>query len=302
MPFGYAYTDSKKNVLLGIYQNVRTGLPGYQIPGWFAYDNRGRAIGLDPAKMYRFVKKQKTTPRFNLEQLPENSVITRSRSQLNWSEVQIDSKNAKECTGLIRFREKPLYVFLNGKNAKINGSELKFQASYPVSLIAVYKDDSLPVDRKAMQTKNWTYGYENVNGLPASVGYRSYYFNMGGGMSRFRFAGAQKHTLSLGCGLHGQYASRLAKIPAGTKSLRFSLALKNSLKNVPMEFSVQLNGVDVFRKTMENTEKWEDCKADISAYAGQTALLTFQFRYADPAQRVDRNVNNILRIADIDFE
>lgn len=302
MPFGYAYTDGKKNVLLGIYEKVRIGLPGFRIPGWNGYDRTGKAIGLDPTKSYRFVKKQNKDLPFVIEELPENSVITYNRQQKNWADIRIESPENKKCTGTICFKQKPLWVFVNGKSTTVNGSALNFSGISPLSLVVVYKDDSLPVDRKALQSKNWTFGYEDVNGLPATVGYRGYYFNMFMGMGAQTFSGVRKQALSIGCGRHSGYGSRLAKIPSTAKKLRFALTLKKSGKDIPMQFTVQLNGVDVFRKTLLNMEKWEEHAVDVSAFAGKTALLTFQFRYADPLNRIDQNINNILRIGDIDFE
>jgi hypothetical protein len=67
----------------------------------------------------------------------------------------------------------------------------------------------------------------------------------------------------------------LIRLPAGSHPvLSFSYGVGEGSKTDGMEFFILVNGADVFRETLAEDDGWHDGTADLSAFAGQTLLLS----------------------------
>ena len=299
MPYGYAYLDARKNTELGIYENVGKGIPGFLIPNWCAYDETGAAIGLNPERSYRFVKNGKKLL-FTIVGLPEGCYLESVRNQENRSTVRLNSKTKKNGTVTVKFDAPPNRVLLNGKIQNVTGTQMTFTTDFPASLLVFHKQPK--VHPELHRNWGWESGYDGLNGLHASHGYRGYYFNFSITNSRYTFDGQQKDCINIGSGRFGGYIEKMSMVPAGKKLLKCSFALKNTGKNIAGRLIVTINGKEILNRIVKNGDHWQDLELDISEFAGQEALFNFAFRYADPAQSIDQNINNTIHIGGFRFE
>lgn len=298
MPFGYAFVDSKGKVELGIYENVSKGIPGFAIPNWCAYDDKGAAIGLNPKASYRFIKKADPVP-FTVTKMSDGTYFEFIRHNKSWTTTRIQGKKGMKDVQLsVRFDKKPLYVLVNGEVKTLSGNKLNTSAALPASLIAIYKE---PGKHHFAHKTGWGLGHSGKNGLYAPHGFRGFSWNFMLSTGQYQFARERKHGVKLGPGSYSAYADKLIRVPAGKKVLKFSYALKNNLKKFkPMRLTISANGKELFSQIIRNNPKWQEGQVDISAYAGKLTMFTFVFLYDDgnPAS----HCNNYLTIGEPRFE
>ena len=298
-PYGYAYTDAKKQPLLGIYKGTAKGIPGFMIPQWCAYDRNGTAIGLNPEHFYRFIKNTEKVP-FTITALSDGCFLESVRNQEKWTSVRLNSKTIKKADFTVKFDQKPFRVLVNGKEQNITGNMLKATVDLPASVQVFYSKPA--VDISLSRRNEWKFGYDGVNGLHASHGYRGYYFNIPLSAGPFTFDKQKKDCVNIGSGRYGGYAEKMAAVPAGKKTLKFFAALKNNLPKIPMKLIVTVNGKTVMDRTVSNSDKWQELQADAAEFSGQEVLINFAYRYADPEKTVAQNFNNVLHLGGFSFE
>ena len=296
MPFGYAYVDAQKKPLLGIYENIAKGIPGFMIPYWCAYDAQGRAIGLNPERSYRFIKKADPVP-FTVTALTDGAYLEHVRHNRNWTSCRINSKTLKNADLTFHFDKMPVTLLVNGKEKNLTGKQMKLSVALPASIVAVYK---APGKQSFAHKQDWAVGYDSPNGLRTSHGFRGYACNFMLTVGQIEFAKEKKNGVKIGPGSYGAYAEKLIRIPTGAKTLKFSYAMKNSLKKKNMRLTVSVNNKILSDFIVKNGSQWQEKQVDISAYAGTQALFSFVFRYDDgkPAS----HSNNYLYIGNPRFE
>ena len=296
MPFGYAYVNENKKPLLGIYENVAKGIPGFMIPYWCAYDAQGRAIGLNPERSYRFIKKADPVP-FTVTALTDGAYLEHVRHNRNWTSCRINSKTLKNADLTFHFDKMPVTLLINGKEKNLTGKQMKLSVALPASIVAVYK---APGKQSFAHNQDWAVGYDSPNGLRTSHGFRGYACNFMLTVGQIEFAKEKKNGVKIGPGSYGAYAEKLIRIPTGAKTLKFSYAMKNSLKKKNMRLTVSVNDKILSDFIVKNGTQWQEKQVDISAYAGTQALFSFVFWYDDgkPAS----HSNNYLYIGNPHFE
>ena len=307
MPFGHAYVDAKKNVLLGLYSKVSKGLPGFYVPDWVAYDAKGRAIGLNPAHTYKFMKT--ALPRnFTITALSDGAylnLIRKSRSKkLDYSTIEIASDKLKTSVLNIKFHESPYKVLINGKEQTVVNKELKTNVSLPAAVV-IYMKKLNEYPASAMgQRKGWISGFTGPNGLFRPHGYRGFYANFNFFPGKYTFGKVTKESMTVAVGAHCGYLEKQIQVPAEAKTLSFSLGLKQTArKSIPMVVTLRANGNVIWTTQINSKDVWQPQTVDISRYAGQNVLFsyTFQYQNADKAP-IQQNCNNYLRIADFEIK
>ena len=297
---GYAYTDAKGNELLGIYENVTKGNKNFYVSDWFAYDSAGCAIGLNPAKSYKFVKTPGKLP-FVITKLSKDIYLDQIRSNKNWTTIVLDSVKAKTADFSVKFNSAPAKVLLNGKEIQVNGKEWKNSAALPAVMVVYHKNPVAAAPEKLLTRTNWIKGFIGDNGLYESHGYRGYYFNWDQTFNHYTANKVKKTSLNMGCGHYSSYNEKLVKIPAGKTKMKLEYALNNTAKQ-SMILTVSANGIKLADLTIQSKDAWQNAEFDIAKFAGQDTIVTITFRYPTIKDSKTANINNVLHVSGISFE
>ena len=309
MPFGYAYTDAKKNILLGIYEKQTKGLPGTVISDWCAYDRKGAAIGLNPKYAYRF-HSQKEDMFYNVAELTADCYFdfVRHHAKKDWSLFQLNSASKKNADFKVTFRKQPARIYLNGVEQKLNGRKWNVNAAaLPATALVIFKEPSYMASSVFCKSWGWfRYGYMEDNGLHAIHGYRAYSNNISGHAGTFRFDGKVKDCLHLGSGKYRRFTDKAIAVPAGKKTLAFSVALDAVARNKKVPYKsilkIYANGKEIFSKFISNSKKWQEYQADVSAFAGKNVIFHFEFGFEKPEQEKASVNNHVIKIGDLNVK
>ena len=298
MPFGYAYVDAKKNIILGICKNRSKGLPNRTISGWCAYDDKGCAIGMNPAHEYQFHSKKENFP-FNVYKVSDGTYFRfiRNHKDLDWTLFQLGSDKQKTADFKVEFKQTPAKVYLNGKEQKITGKEWTVSAAaLPANVMIVKKEPAY--NNASILCKSWAWvrnGFTGANGLHELHGYGGYAQNFMCYAGPFEFDKQKKDCLHIGSGRYRAWCEKAITIPAGKTTLDFSIALDSVKKNKKVNYNsvlmIYANGKEIFNSKIPNSKKWQEFKADISGFAGQNVIFHFEFGYETPEQ-VNASVTN----------
>jgi hypothetical protein len=157
--------------------------------------------------------------------------------------------------------------------------------------------------------KSWgwfRYGYMEDNGLHAIHGYRAYPNNISGHAGPFRFDGKVKDCLHLGSGKYRRFTDKAIAVPAGKKTLAFSVALDAAARNKKVPYKsilkIYANGKEIFSKFIPNSKKWQEYQADVSAFAGKNVIFHFEFGFEKPEQEKASVNNHVIKIGDLNVQ
>ncbi|MBR2427626.1 MAG: hypothetical protein IKB16_12895 [Lentisphaeria bacterium] len=310
MPFGYAFTDAKKNVLLGIYEKQTKGLPGKIISDWCAYDKNGAAIGLNPKHAYRFHSKAEKI-NFNVTELTPGCYFEFVRHINNnvRTMFRINSASKKNADFTVSFKKQPIRVYLNGIEQNISGKEWKVAAAaLPANVQLVFEEPKSHTAATLPKSWGWIkYGYTGENGLHISHGYRSYAENITGHAGKFKFAGKVKDTLHVGSGKFRRYVEKVVDVPANVKTLTFSVALDSQKKKKNISYAsvlkIYANGKEIFHKTIpSNSKAWQDFQTGIAEFAGKKVIFHIEFGYEKPEDVKASVQNHVIHIGDLNLK
>lgn len=281
MPFGAAYVKEENGthkILLGRYQGVGKGIPGFSVQDWLAYDSSGAAIGMNPAWKYEFSAREADHSPVILSSLPEKVWISRTLQAESAISITLESDGVAEVDVSLDFKEEPLQVFANGISQNVSSG--KIRVKLPGTMVFLFRE-GVPVSvGKTIPLGNWDILRFGVNGLFCPTGYGVWYFNFQSNTPRATFGGKTEHSLRLGASRYGIAASKPIQLPKEAKLLAFRiLQTCQEAKAPPMHAEIVLNGKTLWNELIPPSKTWEDVSIDISSFAGQPVLLTLIYRY-----------------------
>ena len=99
---------------------------------------------------------------------------------------------------------------------------------------------------------------------------------LGGSVTTSACGGESRRVLFLHPPASGRsLADWLLQLPDEPVRLETAVGIRDGAKSQGVTFEIQVNGVSVFRKSVQPGAGWLPVKADLSRWRGQTVLLTF---------------------------
>lgn len=300
MPFGKAYVKvvekakgrekEKYEIVLGEFENVSKSPfeKPVTIQDWCAYRS-GSPIGLDPRRSYKFMDgKSKEDKPFIITGLPEKVFLNAIRESKDWTVIEFAcSEGFKDIAQVeVEFKKDCLRVcgpFQTFEGPFKAGTKQVFNTMLPGGVVFVFgKTDP---DKGSVRN-----GFIDSSGVIDWLGMKNHFtgsYNKGQRVVAQTLDGVTRDAVSIGYHTHRGYTDKWVRLVEGASPvLKFSVGYPphrtDSPTNTfhekrvfkPVIFSVRINGFEVYRELVQNTQKWQDREIDLTAFAGRDVLIT----------------------------
>ena len=298
--FGDAYVELSENnmdfkIRMGRFRGMEKSSLSEpcRIPGWAAYDNESRPIGLNPDKTYNFLlEKPVDEYGFTITEISPGLYIDSIRDEGNWIVVEFDSKNnaikegsikttfTKEFQQICGFSE-------NKQGSFLPGTSLEFKFPVAEGLVFV-KKDTPAMDKRLRSIISQAKGKIFATGLKDNADW----YNSSKYTSMFSLNKKEEITINIGPGHWRGYSEAWVEISSqGNPELKFVAGYFISDKKpsgLPdsLLFTVSVNGTPIWKKEIKDKDEWNSVSVPLKEFAGRKVLLTLSVQYAFPQDAV----------------